>query len=67
MAAFFGFVKDHYKKKTLLTSVSQMDKVLANLKKRKATASGKSSSSLVNKKEFDFIANSMRMSICELG
>ena len=67
MTSFFEFVKDHYKKKALLDSVSKMEKVLANLKKRKATVSGKSNYSSLSKKEFDFIANSMRMSVCELG
>jgi hypothetical protein len=66
MVAFFGFVKDHYKKKALLSSVTQMEKILTNLKKKIGNNS-KSSSSLVSKKEFDFITNNMRMSICELG
>jgi len=65
MVAFFGFVKDHYKKKALLASVSQMEKILTSLKKNKVLS--KSNSLALGKKEFDFISNSMRMSICELG
>ena len=65
--SFFGFVKDHYKKKALLESVSKMEKVLANLKKRKLGNNSKSNYLPLGKKEFDFIANSMRMSVCELG
>jgi len=67
MVAFFGFVKDHYKKKALLSNVTQMEKVLDNLKKRKVGNNSKSNSLALGKKEFDFIANNMRMSICELG
>ena len=67
MVAFFGFVKDHYKKKALLSSVTQMEKVLENLKNKKIGNNSKSNSLALGKKEFDFITNSMRMSICELG
>ena len=65
MVAFFGFVKDHYKKKALLSSITQMEKVLDNLKNKKVGY--KSNSLALGKKEFDFITSSMRMSICELG
>lgn len=64
MAFFFEFIEENYDKKELLANVSQMEKLIANLKKNKKI--GKSSSSVI-KKEFDFIANNMRMSICELG
>jgi len=66
MVSFFGFVKDHYKKKALLSSVTEMEKVLTNLKKNVGNKS-KSNSLALGKKEFDFITNNMRMSICELG
>jgi hypothetical protein len=64
MVFYFEFIEENYDKKELLANVTQMEKVVENLKKNKKI--GKSSS-LVVKKEFDFIANSMRMSICELG
>lgn len=65
MQMFFEFIKSNYRKKQLLENIYAMEKVIDKLKKNHILKMDKSGS--VNKKEFDFIANNMRMSICELG
>jgi len=68
MMLFFEFIKDNYKKKDLLMNISHMEKVVANFKKsRNLKKTDKGASASGYKKEYDFIANNMRMSICELG